>query len=267
MIRAEAMVRGRSPEIFSPIKKAAERGKRWLWISSYQWSVFHLIMGILLGRAIILQELSPFAIPYFVVMYFLRKKRLLLISLALLAGSLTQSWVVGASNFIGMAVVLLALKALDRKKKLEMNYSPFLVLGAVLLSRTAMDYLSGKMTLYGTFMNGVDGVLAMILTFIFIQSIPIITSRKIHQHWKSEEIVSLIILLASILTGTAGWTIQDVSVENILARYLVLLFAAVGGGTIGGSVGLVTGMVLSLSSLTSVYQMSLLGFSGLMAGL
>jgi len=267
MIRSETIMNNRRLGIFSPIKKATEKGRRWLWITSYQWSIFQIAMGILLGRALILQELSPFAIPYFIVMYFLRRNRLFLIFLGIFIGSATQSLGIAGANVAGMLLALIALKGLERRKKLELNHSPFLVFLAVLLSRSVMDLVSGQMTPYNLMMNGVEGILAMILTFIFIQSIPIITSRSIHKQWRSEEIICLIILLASILTGTVGWTIQDVSIENILSRYLVLLFAAVGGATIGASVGIITGMVLSLSNLTSVYQISLLGFSGLLGGL
>lgn len=267
MIRTETLMNNQRPGIFSPIQKATEKGRRWIWITSYQWGIFQIAMGILLGRALILQELSPFAIPYFIVMYFLRRNRLFLIFLGLTIGSATQSWGIAGGNFAGMALALIALKVLERKRKLELNHSPVLVFLAVLLSRSAIDYVSGQMTGYNLLMNGVEGILAMILTFIFIQSIPIITSRRIHNQWRSEEIICLIILLASILTGTVGWSIKDVSIENILSRYLVLLFAAVGGGTIGASVGIITGMVLSLSNLTSVYQISLLGFSGLLGGL
>lgn len=267
MVRTETLSADQRPGIFSPLQKAVERGRRWVWVTSYQWSVFHFVMGILLGRALILQGLSPFAIPYFTVMYFLRKKRLMFIASGIIIGGLTQSWGIAAANFMGMGLVLIGLKVLEKKKRLEMNHSPFMVLGVVLLSEMALDFVNGKTSWAGTLMNGVDGILAMILTFIFIQTLPIVTSKRIHQHWRSEEVIGLIILLASVLTGTAGWTVQDVSIENILSRYLVLLFAAVGGGTIGASVGISTGLVVSLSNISSVYQISLLGFSGLLAGL
>nr|WP_308807792.1 stage II sporulation protein E [Alkalicoccobacillus plakortidis] len=55
--------------------------------------------------------------------------------------------------------------------------------------------------------------------------------------------------------------------EHVLARYLLLIFGLVGGAAIGSTVGVVTGLILSLASLASLYQMSLLAFSGLLGGL
>lgn len=54
----------------------------------------------------------------------------------------------------------------------------------------------------------------------------------------------MIILLASVMTGAVGWTIQSLSVEHMLSRYLILIFALVGGAPLGASVGVITGLIL-----------------------
>ena len=127
--------------------------------------------------------------------------------------------------------------------------------------------LSGQFTLYELMMAGVESSLGFILTLIFIQSLPLLTISKRRQSFKTEEIVCLIILLASVMTGTIGWTVYDLSIEHILSRYLVLLFAFVAGATVGSTVGVVTGLIFSLASVASFSHMSLLAFSGLLGGL
>ena len=116
-------------------------------------------------------------------------------------------------------------------------------------------------------MAAVEASLTFILTLIFMQCIPLISLRKRKKTLKTEEVISLIILFASVLTGTIGWTIYDLSVEHILSRYLVLLLAFVAGATVGSTVGVVTGLIFSLANVSSFYQMSLLAFSGLLGGL
>jgi stage II sporulation protein E len=69
------------------------------------------------------------------------------------------------------------------------------------------------------------------------------------------------------MTGTIGWMIYGLSAEHILSRYLVLVFAFVSGPTIGATVGVVTGLILSFANVSSLYEMSLLAFSGLLGGL
>src|SRR5699024_9902492 len=84
---------------------------------------------------------------------------------------------------------------------------------------------------------------------------------------KSEELVCIIILIASILTGLIGWQIYGVQFEHVFSRYIVLTLAFVGGAAIGSTVGVVTGLILSLANVVNLYQMSLLAFSGLLGGL
>lgn len=249
------------------LEGANTRSGNWLYAVSHQWSALHLVMGFLLGRAVILQEMSPFAVPFFAVMYFLKKNRLLLIMFSIVAGSAMQSMEIASANFLGMAMVLVLLSSMERYRKIELNYAPLLSSLAVLLSGVTVDYIMNKLSWYSFFMDGVAALLSLVLTLIFVQAIPILTSKRSHQHLQTEEIICLIILLGSIMTGTVGWIVQDVSVDNTLSRYLVLLFAAVGGGTVGAAVGVVTGLVLSLANIDAVHQISLLAFSGLLAGL
>ena len=49
------------------------------------------------------------------------------------------------------------------------------------------------------------------------------------------------------MTGTIGWSVYDLSIEHIISRYLVLLFSFVAGATVGSTVGVVTGLIFSLS--------------------
>ena len=142
------------------------------------------------------------------------------------------------------------------------------VLIALGISSATERYLKYmKFEIYDAMMVGVEAGLALILTLIFIQCIPLISVHKRPQSLKTEEVISLIIMLASVMTGTIGWAIYDVSLDHILSRYLVLLFAVSGGASIGSTVGVVTGLIFSLANLSSLFQMSLLAFSGLLGGL
>ena len=149
-----------------------------------------------------------------------------------------------------------------------MKSTPFIV-GIVLgLGKLAEAFiLSRQLTVYDLMMVGVQTSLAFILTLIFLQSIPLLTFNKRRQLLKTEEIVCLIIMLASIMTGTIGWKVYDLSVEHIMSRYLVLVFSFIAGATVGSTVGVVTGLIFSLASVSSFYHMSLLAFSGVLGGL
>lgn len=244
-----------------------EKVGKWFEVVFYKWSILHIFMAFLLGRALILQELSPFAVPYFAVMYYIRRDKVVPIGLALVIGASVNSAQIGLLTFSSLLLTALALKIMVPRSRVDMSYAPFLVFGTVFVSHVIYDYYLGKWGFYDLFMNGIEALLSSVLTLIFVQSLPIITFKKKHYQLKNEEIVCLVILLASVMTGTVGWYIEGISVEHVLSRLLVLILAAVGGGAIGATVGVVTGLILSLANIDAMYQMSLLAFSGLLAGL
>ncbi|MFD9628729.1 stage II sporulation protein E [Peribacillus muralis] len=226
------------------------------------------IIGFLLGRALILSQLAPFGLPFFAAVFLMRRDRAPLALFGLIAGGLTvhysNSLVIFASAFLLLLFHKIKKPAVEGQFKTMSMY----VFASLFLVNLAEQYLVFRtIQLYDLMMIGVEAGLAMILTLIFIQSIPLLSIRKKSQSLKTEEIVSIIILLASVMTGTIGWMIYDLSLDHIFSRYLVLLFGLAGGAAIGSTVGVVTGLIFSLASIASLYQMSLLAFSGLLGGL
>ncbi|MFC0472896.1 stage II sporulation protein E [Halalkalibacter kiskunsagensis] len=234
----------------------------------YEYGLIIAIVGFLLGRAMILSELTPFVLPFLAAIYMLKRERAGIAALSLLAGALTSYH--GQAFFVLVAIVAYVLlqKVVAKYVKDSTKALPYTVFSASIVTRLAIVFfLEGTVSNYALMMATVEAGLSFILTMIFLQSVPIVTSRKLKQPLRNEEIVCLIILLASVMTGTVGWVLYDMTVEHVLARYLVLAFAFVGGAAIGSTVGVVTGLILSLASVASLYQMSLLAFAGLLGGL
>lgn len=227
-----------------------------------------VIIGFLLGRALILSQLSPFALPFFAAVFLVRRDYAALAIVGLLAGALTihysNSIVIFASVFLFL--VLHKVKKPDIEGQYK-TFAMYVFVSLFLVNLTEQYLIFRSIQLYDLMMFSVEAGLAMILTLIFIQSIPLLSIRKGAQSLKTEEIVSIIILLASVMTGTIGWVIYDLSLDHIFSRYLVLLFGLAGGAAIGSTVGVVTGLIFSLASVASLQQMSLLAFSGLLGGL
>ena len=227
-----------------------------------------LIVGFLLGRALILAKLTPFCLPFFASVYLIKRDRAPLALIGLTVGAATISLANAAFTFI-VTILFLAVFRISRKWLTnEMKAMPFFV-GIILgLGKLAEAFiLTKQLTVYDLMMVGVQASLSFILTLIFLQSIPLLTLNKRRQLLKTEEIVCLIIMLASIMTGTIGWKVYDLSIEHIMSRYLVLVFSFIAGATVGSTVGVVTGLIFSLASVSSFYHMSLLAFSGVLGGL
>lgn len=227
-----------------------------------------LFVGFLLGRALILAKLTPFCLPFFASVYLIRRERAPLAMIGLVVGAATLSLANAAFTFTITVFFLVIFRISQKWLTNELRALPFfvgIILGMGKLGEAFI--LSQQLVLYDLMMVGVQASLAFILTLIFLQSIPLLTLNKRRQLLKTEEIVCLIIMLASIMTGTIGWQVYDLSIEHIMSRYLVLVFAFIAGATVGSTVGVVTGLIFSLASVSSFYHMSLLAFSGVLGGL
>lgn len=224
------------------------------------------IIGFLLGRAIILTSVAPFSIAFLATIWYSQRNRALRGMIALMAGALTVSMLHTVYVVLGILVFICMASLMKRIKKQQV-LMPFIAFISTVIPRLFIYSLESQLLLYEWMLLLVEGVLAAVLVLIFMQSIPLLSLKRYKPTLKSEEMVCMIILGASILTGTIGWQLFGASVEQILSRYFVLSLAFVGGAAIGSTVGVVAGLILSLANAANLYQMSLLAFSGLLGGL
>ncbi len=228
--------------------------------------LLYYIVGFLLGRAVILSAVSPFAVAFLATMWFVHREKTARSLLAVLAGALTYS--IPQSIFLSIAILLFIMMAgFFKKVKRQQILIPVFVFFSTVATRLFLYSINGQLSSYEWLLLFVEGVLGTVLVLIFMQSIPLLSPKRYKPSLKNEEIVCVIILIASILTGTIGWEMYGASAEQVLSRYFVLILSFVGGAAIGSTVGVVAGLILSLANVANLYQMSLLAFSGLLGGL
>ena len=242
------------------------RQKRWLHQFTRMWNIPILLMGFLLGRAMILGSMAPFAVPYFAVIYHLARRQWPLVMIALILGAATYdvSHALQTMGFLGC--FLMIQKCFQLLGKDQINFGPLVVLISCIGGHLVKIGYMG-LTPYQGILSSVEILLGVILTYVFIYSLPLFTVRKKRLFIKNEELICLIILLGTVITGMSAWQLGSLSVVHIVTRYVVLLLAFVGGSMLGASMGVVTGMIISLSDIKAMLQLSLLAFSGLLAGL
>lgn len=246
--------------------------KRRKWITKLESILIHsgfllFVIGLLLGRAVILNEMSPFAIPFFAVVLLLKREHARVTFLAVLLGASLHSLENCLFVTIGLVLYLLFNKIAQRRQKNSSKTLAMIVFLSSFVARGGLIVVSGQIVLTEWIVAIVEAGLSLLLAVIFLQSIPLLTLKPLKRTLRNEEVICFIILLASILTGTIGWTVYDMSLEHIFSRYLILLFAFIGGAAIGATVGVVTGLILSFADVASLGQMSLLAFAGLLGGL
>ncbi|WP_440898077.1 stage II sporulation protein E [Amphibacillus sp. Q70] len=249
-------------------KLKTSRSIKWLK-RSYQFvsekDLLLYMIAFLLGRAVILDELIPFSLAYLVSVWVVKKERCRFVIIWSLLGALTVSF----SNLVILLISFLffgffvSLGLFVESKK----YLPYIIFISNLLGRITFISLMGDWTSYTVFIAFMEALLSAVLFLIFIQSTPLLTPKRYKANLKNEEMISFVILFTSVLAGLSGMVIRGVSLDYIVSRYLILLFALTGGPTIGATVGVIIGLILSLVNEPTLVQMSLLAFSGLLGGL
>lgn len=224
------------------------------------------LVGFLLGRAVILSVVSPFSVAFLATIWMMQRDKSFKVMIAIALGAFTFS--IPQGIYVSLSLVLFIIIAgLFKRFKHKQVTIPLFVLLASMAPRLFLYSIGGQLSSYEWMLLLVEGVLGSILVLIFMQGVPLLSPKRYKPALKNEEIVCMIILIASILTGTIGWEIYGAAVEQIFSRYFVMLLAFVGGAAIGSTVGVVAGLILSLANVVNLYQMSLLAFSGLLGGL
>lgn len=224
------------------------------------------VIGFLLGRAVILSVVSPFAVAFLATVWFVHKEKTVRTIIAIMLGALSYSVTHGIFIALGL-LVFVFLAGLFKQAKRQQLLIPLFVFLATAGTRIFQYSIEQQLAAYEWMLILVEGVLGTVLVLIFMQSLPLLSPKRYNPVLKNEEIVCMIILIASILTGTIGWQLYGAAIEQVFSRYFVLILAYVGGAAIGSTVGVVAGLILSLANVANLYQMSLLAFSGLLGGL
>src|SRR3954468_14132264 len=135
-----------------------------------------VLVGFLLGRALILAKLTPFCLPFFASVYLIKRDRAPLALIGLIVGAATISLGNAAFTFAVTVLFLTVYRISEKWLTNEVRSLPFFV-GIILGVGKLIEafILARQITLYDLMMVGVQASLAFILTLIFLQSIPLLT--------------------------------------------------------------------------------------------
>ena len=233
----------------------------------YRWMLAFSAVGLLLGRAIILDGLMCFALAFYAVTYHLRRELSLVTALSLLAGHMLSFNPNPIWLALEIVIAYLLFKGLQEFDKMCANKVPIIVFVSVMLTRMFQLFIGNQVEWYSLTMVIVEASLAFVLTYVFTYALPVMTLARKIKKLKSEEVICVMIMLACMMTGMTGWMIEGLAMEHIFSRYLLLIFALAGGAPLGAAVGVIMGLILSLANFSAVLQISILAFAGLLAGL
>lgn len=221
----------------------------------------------LMARAFILGELLPFVYAWIAAFGYRRRVTAILFALAAFIGFAG----VVHGNALGADIIaagLLALLVGFVRLQGARNWwaIPLLTLSSIFVTKTTLMLLT-ELSLYKEMVIVFEAVIAGILTFVFLVVTDNIRQKKALSDYSFEDMAAILVLGVGVVMGLDGLHLVGIGLDSVVCRLGILLAAWVWGSGGGTMVGLMVGIIPSISSSVFAQSLGLYAISGMLGGL
>src|SRR5690625_7989560 len=110
-------------------------------------------------------------------------------------------------------VIFILLAGFFKQTKNQQISIPLFVFVSTAIPRLFLYSLAGQLSVYEWMLLLVEGTLGTILVLIFMQSIPLLAPKKYKPTLKNEEIVCMLIIIASVLTAAVDGEVYGAALQ------------------------------------------------------
>lgn len=225
------------------------------------------ILAFLVGRATVLQTVSPFGVAFFTAALALYPKRGLGVGLAVAAGVFSTGAPETCLEFAGAAAGLtLLFLAFDRSDKSRSPATWAALAFTVTAAAGSVKAMLTDPTPYRFLIVFFAGLVTFVLTLVYLSALPALASARRSIPLGVEQIIALALTAATALAGLSGLGYAGLRVSGVAGGFLVLVSATVAGGAVGAGVGTATGVVAALCGTGGLSSVGLAALAGLLAG-
>ena len=222
------------------------------------------LIGFLLSRAMVVDNIAPLGVAFFLCVSKLDKYRLP-VFVSTLAGTLLSFN--QASNIIKYSMCIIIMHFIANNIKNIKSINKISMIGMLII----MPLSIGQAIVFGNYIYNlsislVECILMFVSTYIFSYGVSIINKRASRKVTSSEEIVALTIIITFSIIGIGDVSIIGISIRNILATMTILILSITGGASLGASSGVIIGLVYFINNITSSMYMGIYAFAGLISG-
>ncbi|MFZ5354792.1 MAG: stage II sporulation protein E [Bacillota bacterium] len=252
-------------------ESTAGKADKLSWIKSFiagnqlrMYTVFSVI-GFLLGRAVVLDFMSPFGIAFLSVVV-LHELNIALTAVSVLLGVVS----IGSSElllkYIFTTVVFTALYVIFGRVRLNKKAVISVIAAVSNLIAGYLIFYVKNYYLYDLFMIIIESVLIGVFVSVYDSAVPVIKNITKRRILSGEEIVALAILSAFCFVG-ADFSIFGFSIKNICIILLVMLFSYTSSTGTGAALGIILGIIQAISGSIIPAAIGVYGLCGLLCGI
>ena len=220
----------------------------------------------LMGRAVIFNEIAPFGVVLFACIM-QRKRNCGLFLLAASLGIVHKGFNRFALKYI-MAVLAVYVYGRVLRAKLKRWRNIHTALGVfVILILANLLYISRQnFLIYDMIVACLESIIGFLMVFVYGPVVDLFVRPEERGVLSEQEMVSICIFAALLVDGLWDVNLFGLSIKNILAVTLVLLFSYIGGPGTGAAVGGTIGLVTSLAGQTEPMFIGHFAVCGLIVG-
>lgn len=239
------------------------KGKKRCRISAFSWDwVLYFVLAFFISRANIIDKLTPFGLAFIAANTLIGKSNIGIL-LSSILGILTYHGFQGMDYIVGMLIIWISFNRFKSIRGLSILKSSFLVSSLSVLVKLFYQLIFDRLFFYDLFIIVFEGIAIFTLTYVFLYSLSYDKSSRIYNN---ERIISTFIMVALVLSGLHNIIVFGISIKNIVSILFILFSGYREGALIGGTVGIVLGMVSHISQPEMPFLLAIYGLSGLLAG-
>ena len=221
-----------------------------------------------ISRTMIINNTAPFGIAFLLVILMKEDNKISLLSaFGSLLGYITMQNQVKDINMYFVLVPLLTFVSMVLGDTVESKLKKAVLAITVTISIFAYSILINQygfsVSLISTFTN-----IFCIFPIYFILHISnsCFEELKTKHLFSNEEIICMSLLFSAVVAGTWGIEIFNISLTNVLALAVVIMFSYISGSAIGATSGIAMGAIIGMSNEYLLLYVTVLGICGLVAG-
>ncbi len=239
--------------------------KKFLQLNLTKNNIILISAAFLLGRASMLNGLMPFGIAAYASTIGLNVNRLMaaiFVILGMLSGGARGQIYVCLSAMLIFNAINMVVKG--SKANMNFKYSVIAFI-SVMIPEMVLVYLQGFL-LFDLLKALMHGFIVFSLMFIFRNAVPAIAEGQTKASYSNEELISMAIITALAVSGLSNISIAGFEIKNIISIFLILVFSYRCGHGVGAAVGVVIGLIASMSANAPPIVIGSYAFCGLLAG-
>lgn len=248
--------------------KGEEEVKKQENYSIYKKYMIYFVMALLISRVILINKTAPFGIAFMISIVMRKEEKLsLVVGCASIIGYMSLF-----NNIENLALYMIVVPtsiviahfigSLTKSKRVIYIFLA-IYLEYIVYNLLAHKYSIGTNLIFSSF----DVICIFPLYYIMQYAIVCMDEFKTKHLFTNEEIISMAIVAALVISGTWGVEIVNISFRNIVALSFVVIIAFVNGSSTGASAGVAMGAIVGMATQNMIGFISVYGLCGLIVGL